>query len=166
VSSPTRIVIADDSLLVREGIARLLAVAGFEIVGQAGDVEGLLDLVETTAPDVAIVDIRMPPTFTDEGLRAVAAMRSRPGGDATGVLVLSQHTEPAFARRLLEEGSRGTLSAAALREILRPAPRGQPGRRVRPQGRPVRGRPPRHPRHTGRVRPRGSVHDGRSGRRS
>jgi DNA-binding NarL/FixJ family response regulator len=108
VSSPTRVVIADDSLLVREGIARVLAEAGFEIAGQAGDVAGLLELVETAAPDVAIVDIRMPPTFTDEGLRAVAAIRSRPGGDTTGVLVLSHHTEPAFARRLLEEGSRGT----------------------------------------------------------
>lgn len=107
-SPPTRIVIADDSLLVREGIARLLVEAGFEIVGQAGDVAGLMDLVEAVAPDVAIVDIRMPPTYTDEGLKAVAEIRARDHGHAVGVLVLSHHTEPAFARRLLEEGSGGT----------------------------------------------------------
>jgi DNA-binding NarL/FixJ family response regulator len=106
--SPTRVVIADDSLLVREGIARVLADAGFEVVGQAGDVGGLLRLVESESPDVAIVDIRMPPTFTDEGFQALSAIRARPGGDAVGVLVLSHHTEPVFARRLLEDGARGT----------------------------------------------------------
>jgi DNA-binding NarL/FixJ family response regulator len=107
-SAPTRVVIADDSLLVREGIARLLAEAGFEIVGQAGEARGLLDLVESARPDVAIVDIRMPPTYTDEGLQAIAAIRSGDRGDSIGILVLSHHTEPAFARRLLDEGSRGT----------------------------------------------------------
>jgi DNA-binding NarL/FixJ family response regulator len=102
-----RIVIADDSLLVREGIARLLQEAGFEVVGQAGTADGLLDLVRSAAPDVAIIDIRMPPTFTDEGLRAVVAIREE-HGEGIGILVLSHHTEPAFALRLLEEGARGT----------------------------------------------------------
>jgi DNA-binding NarL/FixJ family response regulator len=102
-----RVVIADDSLLVREGIARLLDEAGFDVVGQAGDADELLALVEATHPDVALIDIRMPPTFTDEGIRALGSIRER-HGDAIGVLVLSHHTEPAFALRLLEEGARGT----------------------------------------------------------
>jgi DNA-binding NarL/FixJ family response regulator len=102
-----RIVIADDSLLVREGIARLLQEAGFEVVGQAGTADELLDLVRSAAPDVAVIDIRMPPTFTDEGLRAVVAIREE-HGEGIGILVLSHHTEPAFALRLLEEGARGT----------------------------------------------------------
>ena len=104
---PMRVVIADDSLLVREGIVRLLDEAGFDVVGQAGDVDELLALVESTHPDVALIDIRMPPTFTDEGIRALGAIRER-HGDTIGVLVLSHHTEPAFALRLLEDGQRGT----------------------------------------------------------
>jgi DNA-binding NarL/FixJ family response regulator len=103
----TRIVIADDSLLVREGIARVLEEAGFEVVGQAGDVDELLALVRTTSPDVAVIDIRMPPTFTDEGLRALATIREQ-HGDAIGVLVLSHHSEPAFDLRLLQDGANGT----------------------------------------------------------
>jgi DNA-binding NarL/FixJ family response regulator len=102
-----RVVIADDSLLVREGIARLLDEAGFDVVGQAGDVDELLALIERSSPDVALIDIRMPPTFTDEGIRALGTIRER-HGDAIGVLVLSHHTEPAFALRLLEDGARGT----------------------------------------------------------
>ncbi len=102
-----RVVIADDSLLVREGIARLLDEAGFDVVGQAGNVDELLALIESTSPDVALIDIRMPPTFTDEGLRALATIRER-HGDAIGVLVLSHHTEAAFAMRLLQDGARGT----------------------------------------------------------
>jgi len=102
-----RVVIADDSLLVREGIARLLEDAAFEVVGQAGDVDGLLDLIRSSNPDVAIVDIRMPPTFTDEGLRALTEIRAR-HGPSMGVLVLSHHTEAAFAMHLLSEGSAGT----------------------------------------------------------
>jgi DNA-binding NarL/FixJ family response regulator len=102
-----RVVIADDSLLVREGIARLLEDAAFEVVGQAGDVDGLLELIGTSSPDVAIVDIRMPPTYTDEGLTALTEIRAR-HGPSMGVLVLSHHTEAAFAMRLLAEGSAGT----------------------------------------------------------
>jgi DNA-binding NarL/FixJ family response regulator len=102
-----RVVIADDSLLVREGIVRVLEDAGFQVVGQAGDVDGLLELIGSSGPDVAIVDIRMPPTFTDEGLRAIATIREQ-HGQAIGILVLSHHTEAAFALRLLADGADGT----------------------------------------------------------
>ena len=102
-----RIVIGDDSLLVREGTARLLADAGFDIVGLAADADELLAEVARTHPDVAIVDIRMPPGFSDEGLRAAAAIRER-WGNEVGILVLSHHVEAAFALRLLREGARGT----------------------------------------------------------
>jgi DNA-binding NarL/FixJ family response regulator len=80
---------------------------GFQVVGQAGDVDGLLTLIASVSPDVAIIDIRMPPTFTDEGLRALEAIREHHGQEV-GVLVLSHHTEAAFAMRLLAEGSDGT----------------------------------------------------------
>jgi DNA-binding NarL/FixJ family response regulator len=105
--SAPRVVIGDDSLLVREGTVRLLAESGFEVVGQARDATELLALVDATRPDVAIVDIRMPPDFSDEGLRAAATIRER-WGDAVGILVLSHHVEAAFALRLLREGARGT----------------------------------------------------------
>jgi DNA-binding NarL/FixJ family response regulator len=100
-----RVVLADDAVILREGLARLLAEAGFEVVGQAGDAEELLELVAGTAPDVAIVDIRMPPTHTDEGLRAAAAIRERHPGVA--VLVLSQHVRPGSALELLAGGAEG-----------------------------------------------------------
>jgi DNA-binding NarL/FixJ family response regulator len=102
-----RIAIADDSLLLREGMARLLAAAGFEVVAQAGDGTALLEAVRADPPDVAIVDIRMPPTHTDEGLRAAEAIRAEHGA-AVGVLVLSQYVEPTFALRLVSEGRGGT----------------------------------------------------------
>jgi DNA-binding NarL/FixJ family response regulator len=96
-----RVVIADDETLLREGLARLLAEAGFDVVGTAGTGEELLRRVELTRPDVAIVDIRMPPTHTDEGL--VAAQEIRRSRPATGVLVLSHYIESRYALRLLEE---------------------------------------------------------------
>jgi serine/threonine-protein kinase len=96
-----RLVVADDSVLVREGLARLLADAGFEVVGTAEDAEGLLRRVELRRPDVAIVDIKMPPTHTDEGLAAAQAIRA--AYPAVGVLVLSQYLESRYATRLLEE---------------------------------------------------------------
>lgn len=102
---PMRVVIADDSVLLREGLARLLTEAGFEVVGQAGDATELLAQVETTRPDVAIVDIRMPPTHTDEGLRAARDLRSR--YPETGVLVLSQFVRPSYALELLQDGADG-----------------------------------------------------------
>jgi DNA-binding NarL/FixJ family response regulator len=103
--APTRVVLADDSVLLREGIARLLEDAGFEIVGQAGTAEELLLRVRSYAPDVAIVDIRMPPTHTDEGLRAAQEIRDRHPG--VGVLVLSQHVESGYALELLQGSAEG-----------------------------------------------------------
>jgi DNA-binding NarL/FixJ family response regulator len=96
-----RLVIAEDAAIVREGLARLLAANGFAIVGEAADAARLLELVREQRPDVAIVDIRMPPTHTDEGLIAAAEIRER--HPETGVLVLSQHLEPRYAMRLMEQ---------------------------------------------------------------
>ena len=96
-----RVVVADDVMITREGIVHLLRGAGFDVVGQAGDLDGLLRAVAVDPPDVAIVDIRMPPTHTDEGL--VAARRIRSEHPDVGVLVLSQYVEPAYALQLLEE---------------------------------------------------------------
>jgi DNA-binding NarL/FixJ family response regulator len=98
-----RVVLADDSLLLREGLARLLDEAGFEVVGQAADGRELLEQVETTEPDVAIVDIRMPPTHTDEGVRAAHEIRARHPNVA--VLVLSQFVRPSYALELLSHGT-------------------------------------------------------------
>jgi DNA-binding NarL/FixJ family response regulator len=96
-----RVALADDSMLFREGLARLLGDAGIEVVGKASDGPELLRAVRLTRPDVAIVDIRMPPTHTDEGL--VAARDIRAGHPDVGVLVLSHHLESIYAMRLLEE---------------------------------------------------------------
>ena len=101
-----RLVLADDSLLLREGIARLLVEAGFDVVAQAGDAEALLAAVREHVPDVAIVDIRMPPTHTDEGLRAAEAIRAE-HGTKVGILVLSQYVETTFALRLVADGAGG-----------------------------------------------------------
>jgi DNA-binding NarL/FixJ family response regulator len=101
-----RLVVADDSLLLREGLVRLLGDAGFDVVAQAGSADELLDAVRQHLPDVAIVDIRMPPTHTDEGLRAAAAIRAE-HGTAVGILVLSQYVETTFALRLVDDGVGG-----------------------------------------------------------
>jgi DNA-binding NarL/FixJ family response regulator len=95
-----RVVIADDALLIREGVARLLTENGVEVVGQVGDGETLLRIVGDLRPDVALVDVRMPPSHTDEGLRAAGEIRSR--YPDTAVLVLSQHLEADYAIRLVE----------------------------------------------------------------
>ena len=100
-----RVVLADDSLLLREGVARLLEDAGLEVVAQAGDAEDLLRKVGAHKPDVAIVDVRMPPTHTDEGLRAAAEIQDRYPG--VGVLVLSQYIEEAYAMELLSSNAEG-----------------------------------------------------------
>src|SRR6186997_2292806 len=92
MSDPIRVVIADDSVLLREGLARLLEESGFEVAGQAGDGEDLLRKVGAHKPDVAVVDVRMPPTHTDEGLRAARAIRAE--HPSTAVLVL-----PSTSRR-------------------------------------------------------------------
>ena len=101
-----RLVLADDSLLLREGIARLLEEAGFAVVAQAGTGDELLSAVHEQRPDVAIVDIKMPPTHTDEGLRAAEAIRAE-HGTAVGILVLSQYVETTFAMRLVADGAGG-----------------------------------------------------------
>ena len=95
-----RVVIADDAMLIREGTARLLEDAGVQVAGKAGDAQQLLRIVATEHPDVAIVDIKMPPTFTDEGLAAAEQIRTAHPG--VGVLVLSQYLETRYATRLLE----------------------------------------------------------------
>jgi DNA-binding NarL/FixJ family response regulator len=94
-----RVVIAEDSLLLREGMARLLSEAGIEVVGQAGDADELLRKTRAHRPDVVITDIRMPPTQTDEGLEAARAIRAE--FPTIGVLVLSQYVDEAYALRLL-----------------------------------------------------------------
>jgi DNA-binding NarL/FixJ family response regulator len=96
-----RVVVADDLMLTREGIVRLLRDAEIDVVAEAEDAEALLRHVRLARPDVAIVDIRMPPTHTDEGL--VAAQQIRAEHPDVGVLVLSQYVEPSYAMRLLEE---------------------------------------------------------------
>jgi DNA-binding NarL/FixJ family response regulator len=100
-----RVVIADDAVLVREGVARLLAEAGHDVVEQVSDAGALVRSVRDRGPDVALVDIRMPPTHTDEGVRAAHEIRSSYPG--TAVVVLSQHLEPTYAVRLLDESPRG-----------------------------------------------------------
>lgn len=100
-----RVVIADDSVLLREGLARILEDAGIEVVAQAGDGEDLLRRVRAHRPDVAVTDIRMPPTQTDEGLRAAEAIRrDHPG---VGVLVLSQYVDQQYAMELLGTSAEG-----------------------------------------------------------
>ena len=96
-----RVVVADDLMLTREGIVRLLRDAEIEVVAEAEDAEALLRHVRNARPDIAIVDIRMPPTHTDEGL--VAAQQIRAQYPQVGVLVLSQYVEPSYAMRLLKE---------------------------------------------------------------
>ena len=94
-----RVVIGEDQVLLREGLARLLTEYGFEVVAQVGDAEQLLRAVETNRPDVAICDVRMPPTFTDEGLQAALVIRSQLPN--TAVLVLSQYVEERYAIELI-----------------------------------------------------------------
>lgn len=97
--------IADDSVLLREGLVRLLAEAGFDVVGAVGDADDLMRKVALHTPDVAVVDVRMPPTHTDEGLRAARAIREQ--HPDTGVLVLSQYVEEGPALELIAESAEG-----------------------------------------------------------
>ena len=100
-----RVVVADDSVLLREGVVRLLEDSGFEVVGQAGDADDLRRKVYAHKPDVAVVDVRMPPDNTDDGLRAALEIRERQ--PETGVLVLSQYVEEGYALDLVGEGGGG-----------------------------------------------------------
>jgi DNA-binding NarL/FixJ family response regulator len=100
-----RVVIAEDSVLMREGVAKLLEAEGFELVGRAGNADELLLRVRSYKPDVAIVDVRMPPTHTDEGARAAVTIREQ--HPDVGVLLLSQVVEATFAMRLFSETPAG-----------------------------------------------------------
>jgi len=100
-----RVVIADDAVLLREGIARLLDDAGFDVVGQSGTAQDLMLKVRSYTPDVAVVDIRMPPTHTDEGLQAAKDIREK--YPDVGVLLLSQYVEAGYALELLQENAEG-----------------------------------------------------------
>ena len=99
-----RVILADDDVLLREGIASLLGGAGYEIVGQVGDALGLMNLVRERSPDLAVIDIRMPPTHTSEGLEAATAIRAE--SPQIGILLLSAHVEVETAMDLLEGGQR------------------------------------------------------------
>jgi DNA-binding NarL/FixJ family response regulator len=100
-----RVVVAEDSVLLREGVVRLLEEAGHEVVGQAGDPDELMRKVRAHGPDLAVVDVRMPPTQTDEGLRAAKAIRAE--HPEIGVLVLSGYVEPTYAQELLADNAEG-----------------------------------------------------------
>ena len=100
-----RVLIADDTALIRSGVSRLLQESGIDVVGEAGDAGHLLALVEVTRPDAVVVDIRMPPTHTDEGLVAARTIRQQHAGVA--VLLLSQYLDASYALRLLEDGTSG-----------------------------------------------------------
>jgi DNA-binding NarL/FixJ family response regulator len=102
VSAGLRVVVAEDLALLREGLVRLLVASGIEVVAAVADGEALLDALLRERPDVAVVDVRLPPTFTDEGLRAAITARQRVPG--LPVLVLSQYVEQVYARELLSDG--------------------------------------------------------------
>lgn len=99
-------IVVDDSMLIRDGLARLLEDADVEVIHRLANAEGLVATVTDDPPDAVILDIRMPPTFTDEGLRAAAALRE--ANAEVGVLLLSQHVEPGYALQLIEEFPAGT----------------------------------------------------------
>ena len=118
-----RLVIADDEALLREGLARVLEDAGFDVVGRCGDAEALLRMVEARQPDVAIIDIRMPPGHGDDGL--VAAQEIRRRHPEIGVLVLSHYLDSRYAARLLDEvppGSDTCSRTASQRSLSWPTP--------------------------------------------
>jgi DNA-binding NarL/FixJ family response regulator len=117
-----RVVIADDSVLMREGVARVLADAGIEVVASVGDADALRRSVATEKPDVAIVDVRMPPTHTDEGARAAETIRERHPN--VGVLMLSQIVEPHTALRLFGERPEGLLEIDDFIEAVKRVARG------------------------------------------
>lgn len=100
-----RLILAEDSVLLREGLSRLLVEAGFDVVATAGDADEAVRLVDECKPDVAVLDIRMPPTHTDDGLRA--AQEIRQSHSDVGILVLSQYVETSYAVRLMNEGTEG-----------------------------------------------------------
>lgn len=105
VSTALRVVVADDSVLLREGLVRVLVEAGFDVVGSFGDAESMLRELESVARDLIVLDVRMPPTFRDEGVRA--AISARTVSPSVGILLLSQYVEVAYAQDLLSSGAGG-----------------------------------------------------------
>jgi DNA-binding NarL/FixJ family response regulator len=105
MSGALRVVVAEDSFLLRAGVVRVLEASGYAVVGEAGDAEELMVQVRKHRPDIVVTDIRMPPTETDEGLRAAAAIRAELPG--TGVLVLSQYANEGYALQLLGDDAAG-----------------------------------------------------------
>lgn len=105
MTEPLRVLIVEDSVLLREGLTRLLDEAGYRTVGALGDARGLEEQVARSRPDVVVLDVRLPPDFRDEGLRAARALRAR--SPEIGVLVLSQYVETVYAAELLSEGTGG-----------------------------------------------------------
>jgi len=104
-SAPLRVVVADDSVLLREGLVRVLVEAGFDVVGSYPEADSLLAALVDVAPDLIVLDVRMPPTFRDEGVRAaIQARQLLPG---VGILLLSQYVEVAYAQELLSSGTGG-----------------------------------------------------------
>jgi DNA-binding NarL/FixJ family response regulator len=104
-TKPVRIVLAEDSLLLREGLVRLFDEAGFEILASYGDADALLSEIDKLQPDLAVLDVRMPPTFRDEGVQAaVSLLRTHP---SVGVLLLSQYAEEQYATELFAAGDAG-----------------------------------------------------------
>ena len=133
-----RVVVADDSVLLREGVVRLLEENGFEVVGQAGDADDLIRKVRAHKPDVAVVDIRMPPTNTDDGLRAALEIRAELPD--TGVLVLSQYVEEGYALDLVGDTAGGVGYLLKDRVMDRGVRRRDPSGRRGRLGRRSRGR--------------------------
>jgi DNA-binding NarL/FixJ family response regulator len=105
VPAPTRVLIAEDAALLREGLARLLADSGFDVVAKVDDGQGMIDAASALSPDVIIADVRMPPTHTDEGLRAALAVRAKQPN--MPIMVFSQYVEAAYASDLFEQGAAG-----------------------------------------------------------
>ncbi|MET9607395.1 response regulator transcription factor [Streptomyces sp. NPDC006512] len=105
INRQLRVVLAEDSVILREGMVELLGARGCEVVATAGTGPALLEAVASHRPDVAVVDVRMPPTHTDEGIRAAVELRVRAPG--TGILVFSQHVEASWASRLMADGAAG-----------------------------------------------------------
>src|ERR1700732_1354966 len=105
MSDSIRVAIAEDSAILRDGLVQLLADRGFEITEAVSEPQALQDSVERDCPDVAVIDIRMPPTFTDEGLRAAIELRRRHPG--LGILLFSQYIETRYAAQLLADGAAG-----------------------------------------------------------
>jgi DNA-binding NarL/FixJ family response regulator len=140
-----RIVIGEDSLLLREGLARLLHETGHEVLAQAGDGEDLVRKVAAHKPDLAIVDVRMPPTHTDEEIRAALSIRERL--PAVAVLVLSEYVETTYALELFAEGTDGLgyllkHRVSDLDQFLDAVDRVASGGSARPRGRQAPARPP------------------------